>query len=127
MFLSSCDGFFVSSSFHFHIKIKKNKKGPFALYNILFFFPYLLNNKKFIIFHLPYILLFILSMYFMFQKSLQNSHKSAITVIFSVPPPSYRPAAAALPPSPLAPHCSRRPRAAAAPSSSLLPLLVHHW
>jgi len=32
------------------------KGGTFALYNILFFFPYLLNNKKFIIFHLPYIL-----------------------------------------------------------------------
>jgi len=48
VFLSSCDIFFISSSFHFHIKIKKIKKmrSFCSLWHFVFFFSYFLNNEK---------------------------------------------------------------------------------
>jgi len=53
VFLSSCNVVFYFFIISFSYKDKKVKKGgPFALYCILFFFSYFLNNKK-KVHHLP--------------------------------------------------------------------------
>jgi len=69
------------------------------------FFSYFLNNKKFIIFHLPYILLCILSMYFVLPKPLQNSSKTTSAVTHHSASPAAvtaPPAAATAPPAAVA-------------------------
>jgi len=102
--------FYISSSFHFHIKIKNKKRGPFALYNILFF-SYFLNNKKNSSSSIFHTFFCILSMYFVLPKPLQNSLKTTSAVTRS----SF--CAAAAPPA-LSSHCPPLPH-----HLPLLPLL----
>jgi len=67
VFLSCCGVFFISSSFYFHIKIKKIKKEVLLLFMTFYFYSYFLNNKKI---HLPSSIHY--SLYFVLPKPLQK-------------------------------------------------------
>ena len=95
--------FFISSSFHFHIKIKNKKKEVILLFMTFCFFSYFLNNKKNSSSSIFHTFFYVFWMYFVLPKPLQNSPKttSAVTrrsfYAATAPPATAPPVTAAAP------------------------------